>query len=128
MIKAKAEKLRKRYGQLSYPVDIEYVAKREGLTITDWPLLPPVDEMKVGSTVGLRKGLSCEWRRWDIAHALGHKVLQHRGNQLLAPCSRQEEAGEGGRRVCGLFPYARGRTEETGRQKLEGDSRILWST
>ncbi len=105
MIVDKAAKLRKRYGQLGYPVDIEYIARREGLTITDWDLLL-VDEIKVGSSIGLRKGLSREWRRWDIAHALGHKLLQHRGNQLLAPSSRQAEAGAGSRRICCPFPYA----------------------
>ncbi len=105
MIVDKAAKLRKRYGQLGYPVDIEYIARREGLTIADWDLLPR-DEIKVGRVVGLRKGLPHEWRRWNIAHALGHELLRHRGNQLLLPSSRQSEAREGSRRICCLFPYA----------------------
>lgn len=105
MIVDKAAKLRKRYGQLGYPIDIEYIARREGLTVTDWDLLP-VDEIKVGNSIGLRKGLPPEWRRWNIAHALGHKLLKHRGNQFLAPSSRQAEAGAGSRRIRCPFPYA----------------------
>ena len=101
----KAAELRKRYGQLDYPIDIEYIARREGLTIADWDLLP-IDEIKAWSVVGLRKGLPHEWRRWDIAHALGHKLLGHRGNQLLLPSSRQPEAREGSRRIRRLFSYA----------------------
>jgi len=101
----KAAELHKRYDPFSYPVDIEGIAKREGLTIIDWPLLPPVEEVKVGSKVGLREGLSREWRRWDIAHALGHHLLHH-GNQLLVPSSHQAEAGAGSRRIRYPFPYA----------------------
>ncbi len=79
----KAAELHERYGPLDYPVDAEGVARREGLTITIWPLLPPVEEVKVGHNIGLKEGLSREWRRWDIAHALGHHLLLHRGNQLV---------------------------------------------
>jgi len=79
----KAAQLHKRYGPLIYPIDAEDIARREGLTITDWPLLPPIEEVKVGQNVGLRDGLSAEWRRWDIAHALGHHLLLHHGNQLV---------------------------------------------
>jgi hypothetical protein len=79
----KAAELHKRYGPLDYPVDAEDIARKEGLTITIWPLVPPVEEVKVGRIIGLSEGLSNEWRRWDIAHALGHYVLGHRGNQLV---------------------------------------------
>ncbi len=79
----KAAEIHKRYGPLDYPVDAEDIANREGLTITTWPLLPPVEEVKVGQNVGLKVGLSNEWRRWDIAHALGHHLLLHHGNQLV---------------------------------------------
>ena len=87
----KAVELRKRYGPFGYPIDIEDIARREGLKITDWPLLPPVEEVKVGRSIALRKGLSSEWRRWDIAHALGHHLL-HQGNQLLVPSRHPAEA------------------------------------
>ena len=84
----KATELHKRYSPLHFPVDAEDIAKREGLTVTIWPLLPPVEEVKVGRNIGLTEGLSSEWRRWDIAHALGHHLL-HRGNQLVF-CSRSD--------------------------------------
>jgi len=79
----KAAELHKRYSPLRYPIDAEDIARKEGLTINTWPLLPPVEEVKVGRNIGLTEGLSIEWRRWDIAHALGHHLLMHRGNQLV---------------------------------------------
>jgi hypothetical protein len=81
--KKKALEIRKRYCLQVYPVDVEEIARKEGLTITTWPLLPPVEEVKIGLNIGLKEGLSAEWRRWDIAHALGHHILMHRGNQLV---------------------------------------------
>lgn len=80
---SKASEIHKRYSVQVYPVDVEEIARKEGLTITTWPLLPPVEEVKVGRNIGLREGLSSDWRRWDIAHALGHHLLKHRGNQLV---------------------------------------------
>ena len=50
----KAKELHKRYGPLNFPNDAEDIAKREGLTIILWPLLPPVEEIKVGRNIGLR--------------------------------------------------------------------------
>jgi Zn-dependent peptidase ImmA (M78 family) len=86
----KAVELHKRYGSFEYPIDIEDVAKKEGLKVIDWPLLSPVNEVKRGNWIGIREGLSSEWRRWDIAHALGHHLMHH-GNQLsLSPCSQTE--------------------------------------
>lgn len=79
----KATELHKRYGPLAFPINAEDIVRREGLIITTWPLLPPVEEVKVGRNIGLREGLSSEWRRWDVAHALGHHLLMHRGNQLV---------------------------------------------
>lgn len=91
--KEAAAKLHKQYGPFVCPVDVEDIAAKAGLTITDWPLLPPVEELKVGRSVGIRQGLSHEWRRWDIAHALGHHVLHH-GNQLLVPSRLLAETRE----------------------------------
>ena len=78
----KAAELHKRYGSLVYPMDVEDVAKNEGLKIINWPLLSPIEEVKRGKWVGIREGLSSEQRRWDIAHAIGHHLMHH-GNQLL---------------------------------------------
>ena len=82
--KKKAAELHKRYGRFEYPIDIETVAAGEGLRVITWPFLPPVDEVKVGHNIGIREGLLSEWRRWDIAHAIGHHLMHH-GNQLLLP-------------------------------------------
>ncbi len=101
----KAAELHKRYGPFDYPIDAEDIAKREGLTVITWPLLPPVEEVKVGRSIAVRNGLSSEWRRWNIAHALGHHVLHH-GNQLLASSGLQAETRIRSRRICCLFPYA----------------------
>ena len=79
----KAAEVRKRYSLQVYPVNAEEIARKEGLSITIWPLIPPVEEVKVGNYIGLSEGLSTEWRRWDIAHALGHHLLSHHGNQLV---------------------------------------------
>lgn len=77
----KAEELHQRYGKLGFPVDSEEVGTREGLTIVNWPLLPPIDAVKVGRWVAIRIGLPQDRRRWSIARALGHHLL-HRGGQL----------------------------------------------
>ena len=78
----KAAELHKRYRLLEYPIDIEDVARKEGLKVINWPLLSPVEEIKRGKWIGIREGLSSEQRRWDIAHAIGHHLMHH-GNQLL---------------------------------------------
>ena len=88
----KAAELYRRYGRFDYPIDTEGVARKEGLKVINWPLLPPVEEVKVGRSIGIREGLSKEWRRWDIAHALGHHLLHH-GNQLLLSPGSRTEAG-----------------------------------
>ena len=82
IVKKKAEELNNRYEEFDYPIDVEDVARKEGLKVIDWPLLSPVNEVKRGKWVGIRKGLSSEQRRWDIAHAIGHHLMHH-GNQLL---------------------------------------------
>lgn len=101
----KAAELHKRYGPLDFPVDAENIAQKEGLIIIIWPLLPPVEEIKVGSNVGLREGLSSEWRRWDIAHALGHHLLSHRGNQLVfhERCGRGKSTKQTNLQLISLF-------------------------
>jgi len=96
----KAVELHKRYGPLDYPVDAKDIATREGLTITTWSLLPPVEEVKVGRNIGLRDGLSSEWQRWDIAHALGHHLLLHRGNQQVFRA--QSDRGKNARQMSSL--------------------------
>ena len=84
--------MHKRYGRLGCPIDAEDVAAREGLTVIVWPFLSPVEEVKVGHSIGIREGLSSEWQRWDIAHALGHHLMHH-GNQLSLSPRSETEAG-----------------------------------
>jgi len=74
--------LRKSYRQFDYSIGTEDVAKNEGLKVINWPLLSPIEEVKSGKWVGIREGLLSEQRRWDIAHAIGHHLMHH-GNQLL---------------------------------------------
>ncbi len=87
----KAAELHRQYGQFKYPIDAEDIAEKEGLRVITWPFLSPVEEVKVGHSIGIKEGLTSEWRRWDIAHALGHHLLHH-GNQLLLSPGSQMEA------------------------------------
>ena len=79
-------------------IDVEAVAQDLGLTIFAWPLRGRVQEVKVGDAVGVSEGLLPGWRRWAIAHAIGHHQL-HPGNHawlrantgLATPMERQAE-------------------------------------
>jgi len=75
IVRKKAAELHKRYMSLEYPIDIEDVARNEGLKVINWPLLPPMEEVKRGKWVGIRDGLSSEQRRWDIAHVTRVNLL-----------------------------------------------------
>ena len=59
-------------------VDAEAVANRLGCEVVTWPLLT-LEEMASGDAIAVAKRLDPSWRRWVVAHALGHKVL-HPGN------------------------------------------------
>ncbi|MDY6911122.1 MAG: hypothetical protein SVM79_02005 [Chloroflexota bacterium] len=83
--KERAQELHRRYKGLEFPIDSEDIAIREGLEVVTWPFLSSPDEIKFGRSIGIREGLSSDWRRWDIAHALGHHILMHKGNQLVLP-------------------------------------------
>jgi hypothetical protein len=48
----------------------------------DVPFEDDVREVYTGTSIGLKKGLTRGWRRWLLAHALGHHVL-HRGGTHL---------------------------------------------
>ena len=62
------------------PVDVEGIAEGEGLEVVEWRL-HVMEEMFLWPCIAVQRGLSQAWRRWVIAHALGHHLL-HRGNQL----------------------------------------------
>jgi hypothetical protein len=54
--------------------------EQEGLEVVEWNF-PTLEEVWLWPCVGVKRGLPVAWRRWVIAHALGHYSL-HRGNQL----------------------------------------------
>ena len=75
----KALDLRGKLG-LHGQVDAEAVANVLGLTVV--PLkLEGLQELMVDDCIGVAERLPPDWRRWVIAHALGHRVL-HPGNHL----------------------------------------------
>jgi len=66
---------------LSFPIDMEYLARAEGCEIVYWPFLAPVKEVKQGHWIGIAENINTKERRHLIAHALAHQLL-HCGNQL----------------------------------------------
>lgn len=75
----KAQELRRKLG-LSGRVDAEEVANMLGMVVVSWPLKVQ-EEMQMGNVIGVAERLDSRWRRWVIAHAIGHKLL-HPGNHL----------------------------------------------
>ena len=75
----KAACLRRKLG-LSGRVDAEEVANLLGLVVVPWPL-DVQEEMQMGHYIGVADRLDARWRRWVIAHAIGHRLL-HSGNHL----------------------------------------------
>ena len=75
----KAEQLRRKLG-LSGRVDAEAVADILGLEVVLWPM-EVQQEMQMGRFIGVAERLDVRWRRWVIAHAIGHRLL-HSGNHL----------------------------------------------
>ena len=75
----KGTELRKKLG-LHGRVDAEAVAGILGLEVVPWPLAVQ-EEMQMGRYIGVAERLDPPWRRWVIAHAIGHKLL-HTGNHL----------------------------------------------
>ncbi|MYH68016.1 MAG: ImmA/IrrE family metallo-endopeptidase [Dehalococcoidia bacterium] len=59
-------------------IDAEAVAARMGLEVRSWPLRV-LREFQLDGTVVVAERLTPEWRRWVIAHAIGHRLL-HPGN------------------------------------------------
>ena len=75
----KAVELRRRLG-LRGRVDVEEVANLLGLEVVPWSMRVQ-EEMLLGRYIGVAQRLDPRWRRWVIAHAIGHKLL-HPGNHL----------------------------------------------
>lgn len=66
--------------RLQGQVDAEAVANVLGLTVVSLKL-ERLQELTVDDCIGVAERLTPAWRRWVIAHAVGHKVL-HPGNHL----------------------------------------------
>lgn len=64
----------------SVPVDVERIATAEQLEVVERDFRT-LEEVWLWPCIAVRRDLSQTWRRWVIAHALGHYFL-HRGNQL----------------------------------------------
>ena len=75
----KAVDLRKKLG-LHGRVDAESVANMVGLEVVRWPM-EIQQELQMGRFIGVAERLDARWRRWVIAHAIGHRLL-HTGNHL----------------------------------------------
>lgn len=75
----KAMGLRRKLG-LSGLVDAEAVANMLGMEVVPWPL-EVQEEMQMGRYIAVAERLDGRWRRWVIAHAIGHRLL-HSGNHL----------------------------------------------
>ncbi|MBM3167367.1 MAG: ImmA/IrrE family metallo-endopeptidase [Chloroflexi bacterium] len=77
----KAKQVHQRHPELTFPVDMEWLANAEGCECLVWPFLEPIKEVKQGRWIGLADSLSRKERRYLIAHALAHHLM-HCGNQL----------------------------------------------
>ena len=77
----KAKKVHLRHPDLSFPLDMEWLAGVEGCECISWPFIAPVKEVKQGNWIGIAQGLGLPERQFLIAHALGHHLM-HCGNQL----------------------------------------------
>ena len=73
----KALSLRHRLG-LRGEVEVETVANLLGMEVVTWPLTV-LKEMVIGDYICVSKRLDSGWRRWVIAHAIGHRLM-HPGN------------------------------------------------
>ncbi len=85
-----AVKLRRQLG-LRGQVDAEAVANLVGLVVKPWPLQVQ-QEIQMGHFIGVAERLNPQWRRWVIAHAVGHRLM-HPGNHLWI----RDNTGFGGR-------------------------------
>ena len=76
---SKAHELRRKVSREG-EVDVEAAANMLGLEVIDWPLSKTF-EVKIPGYIAVAERLSARWRRWSIAHALGHQQL-HCGNHM----------------------------------------------
>ena len=75
--KAVAKRIRKAFGTN----EPEVIAQREGLEVMTTYLPQRWWDILLWEYVAIRDDLSPQWRRWCLAHCLGHHFMHH-GNQL----------------------------------------------
>ena len=75
----RGRELRRKLG-LRGRVDVDAVANILGLEVVSWPF-EKLEEMMTGDVIGVSARLDTRWRRWVVAHAIGHGLL-HPGNHL----------------------------------------------
>ena len=66
--------------ELSGRVDVVRVANMLELDVQLWPL-ENMEELVVDRFICVARRLEPEWRRWVVAHAIGHQLL-HPGNHI----------------------------------------------
>ena len=66
--------------ELSGRVDVVRVASMLELDVQLWPL-ENMEELVVDRFICVARRLEPEWRRWVVAHAIGHRLL-HPGNHI----------------------------------------------
>lgn len=63
--------------------DLLMICADAGATVDlDWPLPGMVREVYAYGSIALQAGLSGSWRRWLLAHALGHHLMHGAGAHL----------------------------------------------
>ena len=83
-------------------VDSEAVAASLGLSVRPW-WMEVQTEMMMNGEILVAERLGPEERRWETAHAIGHRLL-HRGNHLELPeHQRRRNEREAGQFACALL-------------------------
>ncbi|MDA1348584.1 MAG: hypothetical protein O3A47_06910 [Chloroflexi bacterium] len=71
---SRARDLWQAYG-LRAPVDLKFVVEALGLEVVSFPFRGRIKESIVDGVIGVRPGLSRDWFRWYVAHAVGHHLM-----------------------------------------------------
>ena len=82
-------------------VDVHALTDELGLVVKRLPFRV-FEEMRVAKFIAIADRLEPEWRRWDIAHAVGHGILQT-GNHLWI--RRNTDLGHGFEREAEDFAF-----------------------
>lgn len=93
-----AEVARRQFGIRGVPTlaDLERVARASGLEVDlEAPFRGRIEAVTIDGVIGLRADLSPGWKKWVLAHMLGHVLLGGEDRKLLRPTMwRPEREGE----------------------------------